>query len=658
VASVNDAPVAVNDTPTTNEDTPVIVTVLTNDSDVDGDALTVTTTTAPNHGTVVINADNTVTYTPTANYHGTDSFDYTISDGHGGTATATVTLTITDVNDLPESTDNTITAIPSTATATVIPPLMGTDPDGTIVSYTIVSLPSHGILSLNGTPVTTNQVLTPAEAGQLTYDPDGTFTGNDSFTFTVTDNSGETDVVPATITIPVKDSNLPIVTNQLIKICSGSSASGNIFNGNINPSGGALYIGAIVKEAAHGTFAISSNGSFTYTSNPGFVGTDTIIVSICNNSSLTSGCVDDVITIVKTPEVILNAGDDASICSVRGYKLSEASASNYSTLNWSTSGTGTFENQGTVNATYVPSQADLSADNVVLTLTAESQEGCGKVSDSMKLYFDQVIQVNAGSDQKICANEIVQITHATAKNYQRLSWTTNGKGSLSNATTLFPSYSPAAGEIGQIRFVLTANNVGPCESYTVSDTCYVAYVQTLDVEMMEPETISYNTKAMLSATGLEGSGQFIYQWAPSSLVVNANSSITETVPLANSTTFTVTVTDVNTGCSIVGEVLITVEKSVDKVITLYNGLSPNGDGVNDIWWIDGIENFPDNKVLIFNRWGDLIVELHNYDNSNIVWAGKNKQGKQVPDGTYYYVLTIHSENKSYSGWISVRNTGN
>ena len=73
---------------------PVRIAVLANDSDPDGDPLTVTATTRPAHGSVVINADRTVTYTPSARFIGTDTFRYTVSDGRGGTTTATVTVTV------------------------------------------------------------------------------------------------------------------------------------------------------------------------------------------------------------------------------------------------------------------------------------------------------------------------------------------------------------------------------------------------------------------------------------------------------------------------------------------------------------------------------------------------------------------------------------
>ncbi len=89
VDSVNDAPVAVNDTIVTSEDTPIVVPVTVNDSDVDGDSLSVTGVTNGAHGTVTL-VDGVVTYTPDADYHGVDTFTYTITDGNGATSSATV----------------------------------------------------------------------------------------------------------------------------------------------------------------------------------------------------------------------------------------------------------------------------------------------------------------------------------------------------------------------------------------------------------------------------------------------------------------------------------------------------------------------------------------------------------------------------------------
>jgi CshA-type fibril repeat protein/VCBS repeat-containing protein len=99
VTSVNDAPAATHDWVTTPEDAVIIIDVLWNDTDVDGDSVSVTAVSTPAHGTAEVNPDGTISYTPHADYHGADSFTYTVSDEDGASVTATVTLTVTGVNE-------------------------------------------------------------------------------------------------------------------------------------------------------------------------------------------------------------------------------------------------------------------------------------------------------------------------------------------------------------------------------------------------------------------------------------------------------------------------------------------------------------------------------------------------------------------------------
>ncbi|MBV2360821.1 tandem-95 repeat protein, partial [Thalassococcus sp. CAU 1522] len=94
VTPVQDAPVAADDADSTEQGTPVVIDVLGNDSDPDGDPLTVVSNTDGANGSASINPDGTITYTPNAGFSGTDTFEYTISDGNGGTDTATVTVTV------------------------------------------------------------------------------------------------------------------------------------------------------------------------------------------------------------------------------------------------------------------------------------------------------------------------------------------------------------------------------------------------------------------------------------------------------------------------------------------------------------------------------------------------------------------------------------
>jgi subtilisin family serine protease len=189
----NRPPGATNDSATTTEEVAVTVAVLANDSDPDGDALVVTGVTTPANGTATRNADNTVTYTPKAGFVGTDTFDYTISDGQY-TASATVVVTVEQrPNRAPVASDD--SASTPKNTAATIPVLANdTDPDGDTLVVASLTAPLNGTATLNAD-------------NAITYTPKRDFRGADSFGYTVTDGRGGTD--SATVTVTVGDRQAP-----------------------------------------------------------------------------------------------------------------------------------------------------------------------------------------------------------------------------------------------------------------------------------------------------------------------------------------------------------------------------------------------------------------------------------------------------------------
>ena len=116
VNAVNDdPPVAVGDSATTTEDTAVVINLVANDTDPDGDSLLVGSIVQPTNGTVVNNGDGTVTYTPDPDYNGTESFTYTATDGTNPSNSAAVWVTVTPVNDAPVAVDDTASTAEDTA---------------------------------------------------------------------------------------------------------------------------------------------------------------------------------------------------------------------------------------------------------------------------------------------------------------------------------------------------------------------------------------------------------------------------------------------------------------------------------------------------------------------------------------------------------------
>jgi Ca2+-binding RTX toxin-like protein len=175
VTPVNDLPVATDDDATTNEDEPIVIEVLGNDSDVDGDPLTVTSASA-GHGTVTIGADGKLTYTPDPDWNGTDTITYEISDGNGGTDSATVTVTVCPVNDAPVAVDD--VANVDYGTPAVISVLLN--------DYDVDGDP----LSINGVPTALHGTVTVNADGTLTYTPDAGYSGPDTISYEISDGQG------------------------------------------------------------------------------------------------------------------------------------------------------------------------------------------------------------------------------------------------------------------------------------------------------------------------------------------------------------------------------------------------------------------------------------------------------------------------------------
>jgi len=169
--SVNNNPIANNDSAKTNEDKFVIIKPLANDKDIDKDKLTITEANAEN-GTVVINSNGTLKYTPNANFNGEDTIFYTVSDGKGGESTAEVMVTVKAVNDLPTLAAQTVEAVEDRAlNITLLEDL--TDVDGDTLTITKATA-AHGTVVIN-------------KDGTVTYTPKANYNGKDTISYTVSD---------------------------------------------------------------------------------------------------------------------------------------------------------------------------------------------------------------------------------------------------------------------------------------------------------------------------------------------------------------------------------------------------------------------------------------------------------------------------------------
>lgn len=159
----------------------------------------------------------------------------------------------------------------------------------------------------------------------------------------------------------------------------------------------------------------------------------------------------------------------------------------------------------------------------------------------------------------------------------------------------------------------------------------------------EPDTITLGLSSQLLATGA-----FDYVWEPTEGLDFSDVADPNATPIT-STTYGVTGTDEN-GCVNTSEILVTVLDSGSELpVEASSAFSPNGDGIDDNWVINGIENFPDCELVIFDRSGRIVFTKIGYNND---WNGIDEQGNQLPMGAYFYTISC-TDDKTDSGSISI-----
>ncbi len=249
VSAVNDAPVADSQTVAVVEETPTAITLTA--SDVESSPLTYTVVSGPTNGVLSGTAPN-LTYTPNTNFFGNDSFTFVANDGAQDSNTATVTLNVSNVNDMPVASGQTVAVVEDTPSAIT---LIATDADADPLTYSVTSGPSNGVLS--GT------------APNLTYTPNANYFGADSFTFIA--NDGTVDSNTATITINVSAVNdAPVADSQ--SLTGAENVAINITLTATDDDSDPLTF-SIASNPSNGTLS-GTGANITYTPNSDYVGSD------------------------------------------------------------------------------------------------------------------------------------------------------------------------------------------------------------------------------------------------------------------------------------------------------------------------------------------------------------------------------------------------
>ena len=490
VVSVNDAPTASNTSATTNEDIAISNGSLPAYTDVDGDTVTYSLGTQAAHGTAVVNANGTYTYTPAANYNGTDSFTYIINDGNGGTNTYTVSLVITSVNDAPVLTAGGSTTAEDTAISNGALPA-ATDVDGDTVTYALATGVSHGSVTVNSN-------------GTFSYTPAANYNGSDSFTYTINDGHGGSNTYTHSLTItPVNDapvaSSTSVTTTQDTAITNGTLPAYSDVDGD-----SVTY--SLGTDATHGAAVVSSDGTYTYTPNSGYFGSDsfTYIISDGNGGTNTYTVTVAVAAASNTPptaaDTTVTTAEDTAITNgtLPAYYDADGDTATYSLGTQAAHGTAVVNANGTY--TYTPAANFNGTDSFTYLLT----DSRGGISGN----YTVSVTVTAVNDAPTAANATLSTNEDTVLNGTLATGADVDGNAVTYALVSSGSVShTVAGETTSSTFVLNSDGsyaYTPAHNYNGNDSfTYKVNDGLLDSATY---TISVNVAAVNDAPVLTAGG--------------------------------------------------------------------------------------------------------------------------------------------------------
>jgi len=549
VAPVNDGPVATPNTYSVAEDSiltePAVTGVLANDTDGDGDPLIAVLVSGPTNGVLSLNADGSFVYVPAADYNGPDSFTYKATDGTLQSGSVTVSLTVTPVNDAPSAGSDSYSTNGALPLNVAAPGLLAndTDEEGDLLTAVLVSGPAHGTLTLNAD-------------GSFTFVPDSGYSGSDSFTYSASDGSASS--APATVNLSVNMTNLvPVATGDTYSVAEDGvltvPAPGVL--GNDTDDNGDPLSALLENGPEFGSLTLNTDGSFTYTPNPDFTGSDMFSYK-ASDGALESGAVKVSITVEGVPDAPVAVSDSHSLAEegtltvaapgvlandtdADGDSLTAALVSSVSHGSVTLNADGSFtytpaaDYSGTDSFTYSVSDGALESEPATVFLTISGvNDAPVAVADAYTATEDSALTIPAGAG--LLAND----TDADGDSLTALLVSGVSHGSLTlNADGSF-AYTPAANYSGPDSFSYKAAD-GSLESGAVTVSLTVSAINDAPIAAPDSYSLSQNgnlvvpaaTGVLANDTDAEGSPLFaVLVSGPTSgsLTLNANGSFTYT----------------------------------------------------------------------------------------------------------------------------------
>jgi gliding motility-associated-like protein len=385
-------------------------------------------------------------------------------------------------------------------------------------------------------------------------------------------------------------------------------------------------------DVATGGTSLSSLATYA----PVVAATTTYYVSIFDQTGNCEGPRNSVVATITPPpgQPVVTPGGPLSFCS--GGNVSLSAPTGYSGYLWSDANT---------------SQTRTVATTATLTVQVADATGCQSVpSDPIIVtVFALPAKPTITGSHDICNGKTVTLTGPDGFTYQWSDGEVEQMISVSQASTitLIVTDANSCSSPASDPFVLACTNVKP----VIQDTTLATYLHgeiILPLLSITKDADNNLNPASFTVVSANVPEPHVSIDANFNLILNyAGIDFTGTDHL------TITACDLDDAC-------VSQELDVDVAgdITIYNGLSPNGDKKNDFFFIQYIEVLPDtkvNKVTIYNRWGDVVFDVENYDNATNVFRGVSNAGDMLPTGTYFYKITFSSNRKERTGYVSLKN---
>lgn len=287
-------------------------------------------------------------------------------------------------------------------------------------------------------------------------------------TYSVTDNMGNSIDVEHTILVYLSP-NVGAGSDE--ETCSGSPF--DLSTGSVLPTATNF---SSISWSTDGDGTFDDNTALTPIYIPGNNDSSngSVILTLQANGNGNCSAATDSMVLTITPVPTVHAGSDELICNTDNLDLSLSgttpTATNFSSLFWSTSGDGGFDDNTLLTPIYDPGPNDIANSSVILSLQANGNGSCLETVDTMTLFLEAAPMVNAGSDEVICAGSPFNLSNGfilpTANNFSSLSWSTDGDGIFDDNTVLTPVYIPGDNDIthGSVTLTLQVNGNGNCSA--------------------------------------------------------------------------------------------------------------------------------------------------------------------------------------------------